>query len=139
TGASGGKPRPIHLLLRGNVQKPGKEVGPGALSALTHLPPIFPTEPNQPEGQRRAALAKWLTHRDNPLTWRSIVNRVWLYHFGRGLVDTPNDFGYMGVMPTHPELLDWLACEFRDGGQSFKKLHKLIVTSATYRQTSEVG
>ncbi|HEY6168157.1 MAG TPA: DUF1553 domain-containing protein, partial [Verrucomicrobiae bacterium] len=82
------------------------------------------------------ALSKWLTDPQNPLTWRSIVNRVWLYHFGRGLVDTPNDFGRMGQLPTHPELLDWLAAEFRDGGQSFKKLHKLIVTSATYRQAS---
>ena len=75
---------------------------------------------------------------DNPLTWRSIVNRVWQYHFGRGLVDTPNDFGRMGQLPTHPELLDWLAAEFRDGGQSLKQLHRLIVTSATYRQASTV-
>ena len=72
----------------------------------------------------------------NPLTWRSIVNRVWQYHFGRGIVATPNDFGRMGQLPTHPELLDWLAVEFRDGGQSLKALHRLIVTSATYRQTS---
>jgi mono/diheme cytochrome c family protein len=136
TGAGGGKPRPIYLLQRGNVQKPGKEVGAGALSAFTHLPAVFPTEPNQPEGERRAALARWLTHRDNPLTWRSVVNRVWLYHFGRGLVDTPNDFGKMGQLPTHPELLDWLAVEFRDNGQSFKKLHRLLVTSAVYRQAS---
>ena len=88
------------------------------------------------EGQRRAALAQWLTDARNPLTWRSIVNRVWQYHFGRGLVETPNDFGHMGAAPTHPELLDWLAVEFRDGGQSLKSLHKLIVCSATYRQSS---
>ena len=87
-------------------------------------------------GQRRAALARWLTDPANVLTWRSIVNRVWHYHFGRGIVDTPNDFGRMGAAPTHPELLDWLAVEFRDGGGSLKELHRLIVTSATYRQSS---
>ena len=138
TGASGGKPRPIHILSRGNVQKPGKEVEPGTLSCLQGLPSRFDLPSNQNEGQRRAALAQWLTRVDNPLTWRSIVNRVWQYHFGRGLVETPNDFGRMGGLPTHPELLDWMAVEFRDGGQSFKALHKLIVTSATYRQSSVV-
>ncbi len=70
------------------------------------------------------------------LAWRSIVNRVWHYHFGAGLVDTPNDFGHMGSLPSHPELLDWLAVEFRDSGGSFKKLHKLIVMSSAYRQSS---
>jgi inosine-5'-monophosphate dehydrogenase len=138
TGEKGGKPRPIFVLDRGNVQKPGKEVGPGALHAISELPARFDIPSDHPEGERRAALAKWLTDPLHPLTWRSIVNRVWLYHFGRGIVDTPNDFGRMGVVPTHPELLDWLACEFRDDGQSLKKLHRLIVTSATYRQTSEV-
>ncbi len=136
TGGKGGKPRTIRLLNRGSIQKPGKEVGPGTLNCLPGLPSRFELPPNHVEGERRAALAKWLTRTDNPLTWRSIVNRVWQYHFGRGLVDTPNDFGRMGGLPTHPELLDWLAMEFRDGGQSFKALHKLIVTSATYRQRS---
>jgi mono/diheme cytochrome c family protein len=138
TGASGGKPRPIHILNRGNVLKAGKEVGPGTLSCLQGLPSRFDLAPTQNEGERRAALAQWLTRVDNPLTWRSIVNRVWQYHFGRGLVETPNDFGRMGGLPTHPELLDWLAVEFRDGGQSLKVLHKLIVTSETYRQSSAV-
>ena len=73
------------------------------------------------EGSRRAALARWLTDPANALTWRSIVNRVWHYHFGRGIVDTPNDFGRMGAPPTHPELLDWLAVEFRDDGGSLKR------------------
>jgi hypothetical protein len=73
---------------------------------------------------------------DHPLTWRSIVNRVWQYHFGRGLVDSPNDFGRMGKEPTHPELLDWLAAGFRDHGGSFKRLHRLLVTSSVYRQSS---
>src|SRR5213078_2935864 len=104
-----------------------------AIARLAHLPGRFDLAPGSGEGARRAALAQWITSRDNPLTWRSIVNRVWQHHFGHGLVETPNDFGRMGAPPTHPELLDWLAVEFRDGGQSFKKLHKLIVTSATYR------
>lgn len=134
TGATGGKPRPIYLLTRGDVKKPGKEVGPGALVALP-VPFTLPSE--HTEGDRRAALARWLSDERHPLTWRSIVNRVWLYHWGRGLVDTPNDFGKMGQLPTHPELLDWLAVEFRDSGQSLKQLHRLIVTSATYRQASD--
>jgi hypothetical protein len=91
---------------------------------------------NQPEGARRAALARWITGPNNPLTWRSIVNRVWHYHFGQGLVDTPNDFGKMGGKPSHPELLDWLAVDFRDRGQSLKDLHRLIVRSSVYRQAS---
>ncbi len=136
TGSNGGKPRPIHILNRGNVLKPGEEVGPGTLSCLSGLPSQFDLPAGHTEGDRRAALALWLTRPENPLTWRSIVNRVWQYHFGRGLVDTPNDFGRMGGIPTHPELLDWLAVEFRDGGQSLKTLHKLIVTSQTYRQRS---
>ncbi|HXG46919.1 MAG TPA: DUF1553 domain-containing protein [Methylomirabilota bacterium] len=138
TGARGGQPRPIYILRRGDVQKPGTEAAPGALSCLAGLPARFELPPGHREGDRRAALARWLSDRRNPLTWRSIVNRVWQYHFGRGLVETPNDFGRMGALPTHPELLDWLAVEFRDGGQSLKKLHRLIVTSATYRQSSFV-
>lgn len=137
TGSNGGKPRPIHILPRGDVTKPGKEVGPGTLGCLPGLPARFDLPKDAPEGARRAALAEWLAHRDNPLTWRSIVNRVWQFHFGRGLVDTPNDFGRMGTPPSHPELLDWLAVTFRDDlGGSLKKLHRLIVTSAAYQQAS---
>ena len=88
------------------------------------------------EADRRAALARWLSDPKNPLTWRSIVNRAWQAHFGRGLVDTPNDFGRMGGRPSHPELLDWLASTFRDDGGSLKRLDRLMVTSAAYRQTS---
>jgi hypothetical protein len=88
------------------------------------------------EGQRRLALARWIAHPDNPLTWRSAVNRAWHLHFGRGLVGTPNDFGRMGERPSHPELLDFLAASFRDGGGSLKDLHRMIVRSATYRQSS---
>ncbi len=136
TGAKAGKPRPIFTLNRGNVQQPMKETGPGALQAVAMLSARFDLPPDHSEGDARAALAKWLTDSRHPLTWRSIVNRVWQYHFGRGIIETPNDFGHMGALPTHPELLDWLAVEFRDGGQSIKKLHRLIVTSATYRQVS---
>ncbi len=136
TGANGGKPRPIFLLARGQVTHPGREVSPGALSMLSFQPARFVLPKDAPEGERRAALARWVTDPQNPLTWRSIVNRVWQYHFGAGLVTTPNDFGRNGARPSHPELLDWLAAEFRDSGGSLKKLHKLIVMSATYRQSS---
>jgi mono/diheme cytochrome c family protein len=136
TGPDGGQPRPIFVLKRGDIKSPGKEVGPGTLAVVPGLPAVFDLPPGHSEGERRAALAKWLTDPRNPLTWRSVVNRVWQYHFGRGIVATPNDFGKMGQPPSHPELLDWLAAEFRDNGQSLKVLHKLIVTSATYRQSS---
>jgi mono/diheme cytochrome c family protein len=138
TGARGGRPRPIFVLHRGNVTQPGKEVQPGALTTLPQLSGDFELPPHHGEGQRRAALARWLTQREHPLTWRSIVNRVWQYHFGRGIVETSNDFGRNGQLPTHPELLNYLAVEFRDGRQSLKQLHKLIVTSSTYRQASSL-
>ncbi len=136
TGARGGKPRPIRILARGHIQSQGMEVGPATLSCLSGMPSRFELPAEHVESDRRAALALWLAARENPLTWRSIVNRVWQYHFGRGIVETPNDFGRMGATPTQPELLDWLAVEFRDGGQSLKALHKLMVMSATYRQRS---
>jgi hypothetical protein len=131
-----GQPREIRLLRRGDVTQPGPVTPPGALQAIPGMAADFALSSDDSEGARRAALAQWLTHHDHPLTWRSIANRVWLYHFGRGLVDTPNDFGRMGETPTHPQLLDWLAVEFRDGGQSLKSLHRLICNSATYRQSS---
>ncbi len=136
TGAKGGSPRTVFVLARGDVTRPGAEAVPGSVSAISVLPGRFVLPRDAPEGQRRAALAHWITDRRNPLTWRSIVNRVWQYHFGRGLVDSPNDFGKMGQLPSHPELLDWLAADFRASGGSFKKLHRLIVTSAVYRQSS---
>ncbi len=137
TGAKGGKPRAIFLLARGDVKRPGREMSPGAISGIEALPARFDLPPDAPEGERRAALARWLTDAKHPLTWRSIVNRVWQYHFGRGLVETPNDFGHMGALPSHPELLDWLAVTFRDEmNGSFKQLHRRIVTSAAYRQSS---
>src|SRR2546421_3418025 len=108
----------------------------GAMSLLPELERYSKLADANNETARRAALAKWVTDHDNPLTWRSIVNRVWQYHFGRGIVDSPNDFGRMGATPSHSELLDWLAAEFRDGPQSIKQLHRLICTSAVYRQSS---
>ncbi|RIK88909.1 MAG: hypothetical protein DCC67_00030 [Planctomycetota bacterium] len=131
-----GKPRAVRVLKRGNEKDPGDEALPRACGYLPHLAGRFDDLPPDDEAARRAALAHWIVDRRNPLTWRSIVNRVWQHHFGRGIVDTPNDFGRMGALPTHPELLDWLASTFRDGGQSLKKLHRLICTSAVYRQSS---
>ncbi len=134
-------PRPIHVLTRGDVERPGALVHPGALTRIfpnldEHFREVRTAKPQAAEGPRRAALAKWLCDDRNVLTWRSIVNRVWHYHFGKGIVDTPNDFGKNGGLPSHPELLDWLACDFRDNGDSFKRLHKMILMSATYRQAS---
>ncbi len=136
TGASGGVPRPIFKLPRGDVKKPLEKVEPGAIKVLEFAPSEFHLVDSADESERRATLAEWMTHRDNPLFWRSIVNRVWQYHFGRGIVDPPGDFGHMGGTPSHPELLDYLASTFRDSGGSFKALHRQIVTSATYRQQS---
>ena len=127
-------PRTVHLLRRGDIHQPLEEIGPGAIDCIPQLSARFEVPMDAPESARRVALARWLTDTRNPLTWRSIVNRIWHHHFGRGLVGTLNDFGHMGETPTHPELLDWLATEFRDGGQSFKKLHRMIMTSKTYRQ-----
>ena len=138
TGPLGGKPRPIHILKRGDVTTPGDEVQPGIVPLRPNQPGEFALAPNHVEGDRRVAFAKWIVDEQHPLTWRSIVNRLWQHHLGRGLVDTPNDFGRMGQLPSHPELLDWLAIEFRDGGRSLKRLHRQIVTSATYKQTSSL-
>jgi hypothetical protein len=135
-GPSGGKPRDIYVLARGEVTKPGKLVGPGVPPLVEGLPSRFELSEGHSEGERRAALARWIADKRHPLTWRVIVNRVWQYHFGRAIVDSPNDFGRMGQLPSHPELLDWLAVEFRDGRQSLKDLHRLIVNSAAYRQSS---
>jgi hypothetical protein len=128
-------PRPIRVLRRGDVEQPRQPAAPGGLTCVKGPDPEFKiTSPL--EGARRAALAEWIADKRNVLTWRSIVNRVWHYHFGRGIVDTPSDFGRNGSLPTHLELLDWLAATFRDQGGSLKKLHRLIVTSASYRQSS---
>ncbi len=130
-----GAPREVRMLRRGEITKPLELAAPGTLSCAHMLPGQFVIDDAKAEGPRRAALARWLTHPENPFLWRSIVNRIWHLHFGRGIVETVNDFGRMGSAPTHPELLDWLAAWFRDDAVgSLKKLHRLIVTSATYRQ-----
>lgn len=132
-----GRPRTIRVLNRGSETQPGDEVNPAALRCIDGLTSEFAIGHDAAESQRRLALAQWITDKRNHLTWRSIVNRVWHYHFGRGLVESVNDFGRMGAEPTHPELLDWLAATFRDSDQSLKELHRMIVMSATYRQRSD--
>ena len=127
-------PRPIHVLKRGDVTRPLALAVPGSVEAVSGVKPRFNLKDANDEGQRRVALAEWLVDPANPVAWRVIVNRVWHHHFGKGIVDTPNDFGKMGGAPSHQELLDWLAAEFRDTGGSLKKLHKLLVTSSIYRQ-----
>ena len=118
----------------GNWESPKEEVQPGFLTLLDPAPAkIVPTANST---GRRTALAKWLTDPGNPLPARVMVNRIWHHHFGRGIVGSPSDFGVMGERPTHPELLDWLATEFVRGGWSMKPIHRLIMTSAAYRQSS---
>lgn len=129
-------PRPVFVLARGDVNQPQAPAVAGALSCVTAMEPRFELRDSRNEGMRRVALAHWLTDPRNPLTWRSIANRVWHYHFGRGIVETPNDFGRMGAAPTHPELLDWLAMQVLDNDESLKALTRKIVCSATYRQAS---
>lgn len=121
------------VLRRGELSNPVEEVVPGYPVVIS--PGQRPT-PATIESGRRSALADWLTSKDNPLTGRVLVNRVWQHHFGRGIVPTASDFGVHGEPPTHPELLDWLAREFVDGGGRIKALHKLMLTSATYQQSS---
>jgi hypothetical protein len=150
-----GKPRDVQVLHRGNVLQPRGIAKPGVLPILKDVPVEFSLPADHREGDRRAALAKWITHPDHPTTWRSIANRVWQFHFGQAIVESPNDFGRMGRLPSHPGLLDWLASELADSRDPFlseldrrpsafghqpsaglKQLHRLIVTSATYRQQS---
>jgi hypothetical protein len=128
-------PKAIHKLIRGDVRRPGTGMEPGAVAVFTNV--AFETRDPASEASRRTALAGWITYTNNFNTRRSIVNRIWQYHFGRGIVDTPNDFGHLGGRPSHPELLDWLACWFAENGESIKALHRLILTSATYREGSE--
>jgi len=131
-----GKPRRIHVLHRGEVNQPRDPVRPGTIPLLAKEKWEFDLPEVHDEAERRAALAEWIVREDHPLTWRAIINRIWQWHFGQPIVGTPNDFGPLGQSPTHPELLDWLAVYFRDSGGSFKKLHKLLVMSETYRQSS---
>jgi hypothetical protein len=131
------KPEPLtkmHVLDRGNLAKPLEEVAPGTLTAVRQLKPDLGNA--EAEGESRLRLANWMADPRNPLTARVIVNRVWYYHFGNGLVNTPSDFGFNGDRPSHPELLDYLANWFMENGWSLKKLHRLMLTSRTYRQSA---
>ena len=126
------QPGPTHRLYRGEPKAKREEVGPGAIEAFGGLN----LDRNAPEQERRVALARWIASNENPLTARVMVNRLWQFHFGTGLVDTPSDFGRNGTPPSHPELLDWLAAELMDNGWSLKHVHRLILMSRTWRQDS---
>ncbi len=127
--------RDTFVLMRGNPQSKGDQVGPGFPSVLTAAKPADAKPGEQTSGRRRV-FVEWVTDSDNPLPWRVVVNRVWQYHFGRGLVRSTNNFGYAGTPPTHPELLDWLAGEFLAGGKKLKPLHKLLLMSNTYQMAT---
>ena len=133
-----GDPPPTHVLGVGLYTNPGEEVEPGFLSILDSGPAKIEKPADMHTTGRRTALAKWLTDPENPLTGRVMVNRIWHHHFGRGIVATPGDFGVMGERPTHPELLDWLTVEFVENGWSMKQVHRLIMNSNTYQQSSEL-
>jgi hypothetical protein len=124
------EPRKTHLYTKGDFTRPAEVV-------TAHTPQVLPPLVNGSGKTNRLDLAKWLVNRDNPLTARVIMNRVWQFYFGRGLVETENDFGTQGSAPTHPELLDWLACEFMDSGWSLKHMHQLVVTSVVYLRSSK--
>ena len=133
---SGPNPPPTHILLRGSAHAEGDEVKPGFPAIWGGADAVIPaSEPGAKTSGRRLALAKWITSPDNPRTARVMVNRIWQHHFGRGLSPTPNDFGYLGTAPTHPELLDWLATEFIGKGWSVKAMHRLILNSKAYRMS----
>jgi hypothetical protein len=137
------RPPATHLLVRGSPHAPGKEVKPGFPEVLGLPEPVIPAAKDGARTSgRRTMLANWITSPDNPFTARVFVNRVWQYHFGRGIVPSTNDFGKLGEAPTHPELLDWLAHEFMSPSDSsaapwtLKRLHKLIMTSSVYRESA---
>lgn len=126
-------PEVVHVLHRGDPMEKREVIGPGVLAEVT---PKLVIPDKATDTERRAAVAKWVTDPANPLTPRVIVNRLWQHHFGTGLVATPSDFGFNGGRPSHPELLDWLASELVRQKWSLKHVHRLVVTSATYRQSS---
>ncbi|MGE5190872.1 MAG: DUF1553 domain-containing protein, partial [Deltaproteobacteria bacterium] len=136
-----GEPSPTYIYRRGDYLSPGRLVGPGVPSVLTDGKTPFEVIPPWPGAKktgRRLAFAHWLTRPGHPLVPRVMVNRLWKHHFGTGLVKTLDNFGKTGTPPTHPELLDWLAREFVRRGWSVKAMHRLMVTSATYCQSSAV-
>ncbi|MBT4012468.1 MAG: DUF1553 domain-containing protein [Planctomycetaceae bacterium] len=137
-----GDPSPTYLFVRGDFQQPGRLIAPGVPSVLTNGKTPFAPVPLTVSAEgtgRRLALAQWLIAPEHPLTARVMVNRIWSHHFGRGIVSSIDNFGSIGVRPTHPELLDWLSGWFIEAGWSMKDLHRLMVTSRTYRQVSNVS
>src|SRR5215475_15877210 len=137
-GESGPKPGPTYFLYRGAPDAKGPVVAPGVLSVINETDYEFPAPPpNVKSSYRRRGLAEWLASRQNPLTARVMVNRIWQHHFGEGIVRTPSNFGKLGEPPTHPELLDWLAIEFMNGGWSVKRMHRLMMTSQAYQMSSD--
>lgn len=126
---------PFHLFSGGNPQRKGEVVVPASFSTLAPLASAYRLEPPPDEGARRLALARWIIAPDHPLTARVLANRLWQYHFGTGIVDTPSDFGYLGGRPTHPELLDWLAKEIQNHGWRLKPIHRMLTLSRVYRQS----
>ncbi len=136
---AGNQSPPTFRLAGGSLKHPAEQVEPGFPEFLGAANiEAAAAAPGANTTGRRSALANWLTRKDNPLTARIVVNRLWQYHFGQGIVATPNDFGSAGEPPTHPELLDWLAVELMDSGWSLKAMHRLMVTSASYRQSAIV-
>ena len=134
-----GNPSPTYILRRGEHTQPTRRVGPGVPSVLTDGRTPFDVRPPWPDAKttgRRLAFAKWLVDPNHPLTARVMVNRIWMHHFGRGIVETPANFGQMGARPTHPELLDWLAIEFVRRDWSIKAMHRMMMIASTYRQSS---
>lgn len=129
-----GEPPPTFLFHRGDHDQPREEIQPAEISILA-APPLLKPE-GVPTSGRRLAYARWLTSGKHPLVGRVVMNRVWLHHFGRGIVNTPGDFGLQGERPTHPELLDYLADRFRETGWSLKAMHREILLSRAYRQTA---
>ncbi len=130
-------PGPFNVFIGGSPQRLGEEVAPASLRVLDRLASSYQLNLSIGEGERRLALGKWLTSKDHPLVPRVLANRVWHYHFGTGIVNTPSDFGDLGGRPTHPELLDWLAQQLLQNDWRLKPLHRLIMTSQAYRQSSE--
>lgn len=133
----GARPRDTFVLARGNPSAPGEKVEPGFPTVLAPPAPTLGPSPHGDTSGRRLALAKWLTSPTNPLTARVMANRVWHYHFGRGIVRSLSDFGFQGDRPTHPELLDWIADRFVSDGWKLKSLHRVIMLSNTYRMSSK--
>jgi hypothetical protein len=126
----------MRIHIRGSVTNYGPTVTPGGIAAVPGLSADFQLAADAPDASRRRKLADWVTSPRNPLFTRVIVNRVWHYHFGRGIVSTPSDFGFNGSRPSHPQLLEWLASRFASGKFRLKALHRTILLSATYRQAS---